>query len=70
MTEKEPATDVAPASDAPPEKAPASTAPASEPRARRERKQADFFTPDDPKADGQKRDIPQVCLDVLPSEPA
>ena len=40
----------------------ASDAPASEPRARRERKQADFFTPDEPKGDGQKRAIPEVCL--------
>ena len=40
-----------------------STAPASEPRARRERKQADFFVPDEPKTDGQKKAIPEVRLD-------
>ncbi|CAL5223040.1 g5495 [Coccomyxa viridis] len=48
-------------SEAKPEKAAASApdAPTSEPRARRERKQADFFTPDGPKGDGQKRAIPE-----------
>lgn len=52
-----------PASEAKPEKAAASApdAPPSEGRARRERKQAEFFTPDEPKGDGQKRAIPEVC---------
>ena len=64
MPEGESATDMAPASETKQEKAVASTTPASEPRARRERKQAEFFTPDEPKGDGQKRTIPEVCLPI------
>ena len=64
MTDTETVQETEPATESKPEKAaaPAPDAPASEPRARRERKQADFFTPDEPKGDGQKRAIPEVCL--------
>lgn len=62
MSEQEPAPEVAPASGDKPEKAAPSIIPASEPRARRERKQADFFTPAEPKSDGQKKAIPEVRL--------
>ena len=62
MSEQEPAPEVAPASDNQPEKAAPSTYPSSEPRARRERKQAEFFTPAEPKNDGQKKSIPEVRL--------
>lgn len=63
MADTKGASETAPMSEAKPEKAAASApdAPTSEPRARRERKQADFFTPDGPKGDGQKRAIPEVC---------
>lgn len=69
MADTEAVLETAPAPDAQPEKAaaPAPDAPAPEPRARRERKQADFFTPDEPKGDGQKRAIPEVRLRILPS---
>lgn len=64
MADTENNQEAGPASENKPEKAaaPDPKAPASEPRARRERKQADFFTPDEPRGEGQKRAIPEVCL--------
>ena len=70
MSEEEPAPEIAPASDNKPEKAAPSTTPASEPRARRERKQADFFAPDEPRNDGQKKAIIEVRLQASPAVPA
>ena len=64
MADPQPVSDVVPDESAKPKMAEPSTAPSSEPRARRERKQADFFTPDEPKSDGQKKAIPEVCLDI------
>jgi hypothetical protein len=64
------APEAAPAPENKPEKAAPSTTPASEPRAHRERKQANFFAPDEPKSDGQKKSIPEVRLQALPAVPA
>ena len=64
MPDPQPVSDAVPDESAKPKMAEPSTAPSSEPRARRERKQADFFTPDEPKSDGQKKAIPEVCLDI------
>ena len=64
MPDPQPVSDVVPDESAKPKMAEPSTAPSSEPRARRERKQANFFTPDEPKSDGQRKVIPKVCLDI------
>ena len=64
MADTDTVMETATASEGKPGKAAASAsdAPASEPRARRERKQSDFYTPDGPKGDGQKRVILEVCF--------
>ncbi|CAK0784638.1 hypothetical protein CVIRNUC_007842 [Coccomyxa viridis] len=70
MPDPQPVSDVVPDESAKPKMAEPSTAPSSEPRARRERKQANFFTPDEPKSDGQRKVIPEgkgVKLSEIPN---